>query len=73
MAKGVISQDEVFQYHEDGFLPVRGMFSAEEIGLLGRAAHEDRMMDQQSVGRADGEGGTVRLSDRHHLRDVCTL
>jgi hypothetical protein len=70
MAKGVISQDEVFQYHEDGFVPVRGMFSAEEISLLGRAAHEDRMMDQQSVGRADGEGGTVRLSLWNHPTDT---
>ena len=70
MAKGVISQDEVRQYHEDGFVLVRGMFSAEEIGLLGRAAHEDRVMDQQSCGRADGEGGTVRLSLWNHPTDT---
>ena len=70
MAKGVISQDEVRQYHEDGFVLVRGMFSAEEIGLLGRAAHEDRIMDQQSSGRADGEGGTVRLSLWNHPTDT---
>jgi hypothetical protein len=70
MAKGVVSQDEVRQYHEDGFVLVRGMFFAEEIGLLGRAAHEDRIMDQQSSGRADGEGGTVRLSLWNHPTDT---
>jgi len=42
------------------------MLDAEEIALLGRAAHEDRVLDQHSFGRADGEGGTVRLSLWNH-------
>lgn len=41
------------------------MLDADEIGLLGRAAREDRILDQHSYGRADGEGGTVRLSLRN--------
>jgi ectoine hydroxylase len=70
MAKGVISQEEVRQYHEDGFLLIKEMLSPEEIGLLSRAAREDRILDQQSYGQADGEGGTVRLSLWNHPTDT---
>ncbi|MGB0124894.1 MAG: phytanoyl-CoA dioxygenase family protein [Silvibacterium sp.] len=70
MAKGVISQDEVRKYHEDGFLLIKGMLSPEEIGLLSRAAREDRILDQRSYGQADGEGGTVRLSLWNHPTDT---
>jgi hypothetical protein len=70
MAKGVISQEEVHKYHEDGFLLIKGMLSPEEIGLLSRAAHEDRILDQRSYGQADGEGGTVRLSLWNHPTDT---
>ena len=34
--------------------------------MLGRSAREDRVLDQHSYGRADGEGGTVRLSLWNH-------
>jgi len=34
--------------------------------LLAHAAREDRVLDQHSFGRADGEGGTVRLSLWNH-------
>lgn len=66
MAKGIISNADVLSYHENGYLLVRGMLDAEEISLLGRAAREDRVLDQHSFGRADGEGGTVRLSLWNH-------
>jgi hypothetical protein len=70
MAKGVISQDEVQKYHEDGFVLIKEMLSPQEIGLLGRAAREDRILDQQSYAQADGEGGTVRLSLWNHPTDT---
>jgi ectoine hydroxylase len=70
MAKGVIKQDEVKAYENDGFVLVRGMLDEEEIGLLSRAAREDRVLDQHSFGRADGEGGTVRLSSWNHPGDT---
>ncbi len=66
MAKGVISDAEVRSYHEDGFVLVHGMLHAEEVGLLARTAREDRVLDQHSFGRSDGEGGTVRLSLWNH-------
>ena len=48
----------------------RGLFEPDEIALLARAAHEDRALDQHSFGRADGEGGTVRLSLWNHPGDT---
>lgn len=70
MAKGAIGDKEVRAYEEDGYILVKGMLDADEIELLGRAAREDRVLDQHSYGRADGEGGTVRLSLWNHPTDT---
>ena len=70
MAKGVISDQDVRSYQEDGFVVVKNFLGKEEIELLGRAAREDRVLDQHSFGRADGEGGTVRLSVWNHPTDT---
>jgi ectoine hydroxylase len=70
MAKRTLTDEEVRQYHEDGYLLVRGLLSPEEIDLLGRTAREDRVLDQHSYGKADGEGGTVRLSLWNHPNDT---
>jgi ectoine hydroxylase-related dioxygenase (phytanoyl-CoA dioxygenase family) len=70
MAKGVISDQDLRSYQEDGFVVVRNFLQPEEISLLGRAAREDRVLDQHSFGRADGEGGTVRLSVWNHPTDT---
>ena len=70
MAKGVITEGDVRQYHKDGYVLVKGMLSPEEISMLGRAAREDRVLDQHSYGKADGEGGTVRLSLWNHPTDT---
>jgi ectoine hydroxylase len=70
MAKGPIGQDAVAAYENDGYVLVRGMLDEEEIGLLSRAAREDRVLDQHSFGRTDGEGGSVRLSLWNHPSDT---
>lgn len=70
MSKGVISDELVSAYHEDGYILVRGMLDPEEIGLLSRAAREDRVLDQKSFGKGDGEGGIVRLSLWNHPTDT---
>jgi hypothetical protein len=65
----VLSAEQALQYHDDGFALARGFFGAEEIDLLRRAAKEDHELDKRSFGRADGEGGTVRLSLWNHPGD----
>jgi ectoine hydroxylase len=70
MAKGPITESQVNAYRQDGYVLVRGMLDKEEADLLGRAAREDRILDQHSFGKADGEGGTVRLSLWNHPTDT---
>ncbi|MCI0366514.1 MAG: phytanoyl-CoA dioxygenase family protein [Phycisphaerales bacterium] len=61
-----ITKEQIAAYHRDGYVIARRMFDQEEITLLRRAAVTDRELDNQSFGRADGEGGTVRLSLWNH-------
>ena len=61
-----LSDDQVARYHQDGFVLCQGLFDSDEIELLRRSAKEDKQLDDHSFGRADGEGGTVRLSLWNH-------
>jgi ectoine hydroxylase len=70
MPSGPIDSRQVAAYRRDGYVLAKGIFDAEEIRLLGQAAHEDRALDQHAFGRADGEGGTVRLSLWNHPGDT---
>jgi len=70
MPKGCIDDEQVRRYREEGYILVERMFDAKEIGLLGRAAREDRELDRHSFGRADAEGGSVRLSLWNHPGDT---
>src|ERR1700733_2950569 len=65
-----LTPEQLQQYNEDGFIVLKGMLKPDEIALLGRTAHEDRVLDQHSFGKADGEGGTVRLSLWNHPTDT---
>jgi len=69
MPTRLLSDADLAGYHEQGYQIVRGLFDREEIGLLHRAAKEDHELDKRSFGRADGEGGTVRLSLWNHPGD----
>jgi ectoine hydroxylase len=62
----VLNDEQLTAYHHDGFVLVRKMFDQEEISLLRQTAVADRELDSRSFGRADGEGGTVRLSLWNH-------
>jgi ectoine hydroxylase len=57
-----VTEEELKTYQADGYLLARGMFDRDEIDLLRQSAVLDRELDRQSFNRADGEGGTVRLS-----------
>jgi hypothetical protein len=65
-----LTPEQVDQYNEDGFIVLKGMLSPEQVALLSRTAREDRVLDQHSFGKADGEGGTVRLSLWNHPTDT---
>lgn len=69
MARGPLTADALAGYQQDGYVLVRGMFDAEEIELLRRAAKEDKALDEHSFGRADAEGGVIRLSLWNHPGD----
>ena len=68
-AMPLLSDAQVAQYHADGYALARGLFDAEEVDLLYRSAKEDNDLDKRSFGRADGEGGVVRLSLWNHPGD----
>lgn len=70
MAKGPLKSNVLEEYERNGFVLARGMFDAEEIDLLKRAAKEDRQLDQHAFGKGDGEGGTIRLSLWNHPGDT---
>jgi ectoine hydroxylase len=65
----VLSDAAIREYHDRGCYLARGLFDRDEIDLLHRAAKEDHDLDKRSFGRADGEGGTVRLSLWNHPGD----
>ena len=69
MRPGPLTPEQLAQYERDGSLLVPRMFDAEEIGLLLRSAKADRALDQHAFGKADGEGGQVRLSLWNHPGD----
>ena len=69
MARGRLTPDEVRRYHADGYVLVRGMFDKAEIDLLHRSAKQDKALDDHSFGRADDQGGVVRLSLWNHPGD----
>ena len=64
-----LTDEQLADYAREGFVIARGFFDTDEIDLLRRAAKEDRALDEHSFGRADGEGGTVRLSLWNHPGD----
>ncbi len=69
MKPGPLTAQQLAQYHDDGYLLLKGYFDKEEIGLLARAAKEDRALDAHAFSRGDGEGGAIRLSLWNHPGD----
>jgi ectoine hydroxylase-related dioxygenase (phytanoyl-CoA dioxygenase family) len=70
MASGCISDADVRQYHQTGYVVAKDFFSQDEVALLRRAAKEDRALDEHSYSRNDGEGGSIRLSLWNHPGDT---
>ena len=70
MPHGPLTDDQIRDYCEKGFVLAEGFFDREEIDLLRRAAKDDREMEQHSLNAKDGEGGQVRLSLWNHPGDT---
>jgi len=58
----ILTDADVRDYHDAGFVLSRGFYTKPEIDVLYRGAKADSELDKRSFGRADGEGGVVRLS-----------
>ncbi len=54
--------EQIADFDRDGYVICRGLFEHEEIDMLKHAAKEDRVLDENAFGRADGSGGNIRLS-----------
>ncbi len=61
---------QIAAYREDGYLLLPQAFAPEVIDRLRATATADKILDQSAFGRADGEGGTVRLSLWNHPTDT---
>ena len=61
-----LSPLQINEFRMLGYTLVRGMFEPDEIELLKKSAREDNDLDKRAFGRADGEGGKVRLSLWNH-------
>lgn len=70
MASGPLRQDASKQYQSDGYVLAPGLFDHEEIDLLRRSAKEDKALDEHAYGRADSEGGSIRLALWNHPGDT---
>ena len=66
---GIFTAEQLNAYRRDGYLVAPSLFDAEETELLHRAAKEDKALDDNAFGRADGAGGSVRLSLWNHPGD----
>ena len=65
----IFNSEQLAGFNRDGYLIVRGLFTEEEIGLLGETARNDHAMDQASSTMDDGKGNDVRLSLWNHPGD----
>ena len=69
MSATEFSATEIANYQRDGFVFVSQLFAAAEISLLRDSAKKDQQLDAHAYGRADGEGGQIRLSLWNHPGD----
>ncbi|MEP0761334.1 MAG: phytanoyl-CoA dioxygenase family protein [Chloroflexota bacterium] len=62
-----LSQEQVQQFQEDGYVMVPGFFPPEYMELLIKIAKADRVLDQQASNRRDAQGGVSRLRLRYDI------
>jgi len=64
-----LTDQQLADYERDGYVIIRGLFTDEEMKLLGETAHHDNAMDKASSNMDDGEGNAVRLALWNHPGD----
>ncbi len=57
----MLSDDQVRQFSQDGYLIVRALFDAEEMDIIRRAAKMDQAFRAHAHDLKDGEGGIAKL------------
>ena len=62
MKNAPLTPEQVQQFHDDGYIIVRGLFDAEEMSILRETAKADRALEENTHGLKDGEGGVQKLS-----------
>lgn len=62
MAQFKLTDGQVAQFHEDGYLIIPKLFNTEEMEVMGKVAHADADLDKQALDRHDKEGNTTRIS-----------
>ena len=57
----ILSEDQLSQFRDDGYLIIRSLFDEEETGILREAARSDQALTQHAYDRKDAEGGVTKL------------
>jgi ectoine hydroxylase-related dioxygenase (phytanoyl-CoA dioxygenase family) len=57
----LFTEQQLRQYHADGYLIVEDLLDAEEVEILRHVAKADRSIEEQAISRRDGEGGVTKL------------
>ncbi|WP_010582721.1 phytanoyl-CoA dioxygenase family protein [Schlesneria paludicola] len=69
MPEFALTESMIDQFHDEGYLIVKDLLDSEEIELLRQIAKADQGLDRDTLQRADGEGGAVKLVVRNELPD----
>ena len=69
MSAGIITDAQLRQFNDDGYLMVPGLLDAEEVDLLGKIARADHAMLSGALDRPDGAGNVTKLALRNELQD----
>jgi hypothetical protein len=65
----MFTADELTQYERDGYLLIRGLFDAEEMGILLNFAKQDQGLLAGAYGRKDASGQETKLTLWNHAGD----
>jgi ectoine hydroxylase len=69
MAETRLTDTQLAQFNDDGYLVLPGLFDAEEIDLLTKVSKGDTVLASETRGNMDLEGQRTRLALRNHLSD----